>query len=505
MGLLQRLSRPAGGHQALAQRQVGLPDRRRVVDLQRERERFTQIGQALIQLTAPDPARSQDGQCERPDRGRTGLPGVRDGLLGVADGLLVVGAQHQALGHRLQYPGAFGRGGRTRHQTGRFLVRGTGGLLVGGGQRVAALAFEEYGRTRRLGGPVDVKQGLGHQGDGPRVVPGGGGRLGGVEQELMTRHTGRHRCARGHRPHPQHPFVLDVGRRGGTGPLREVGRQAGGRQCLRGFARGLPVPGQLRRVGRRIVRRRAPAVLERPGGAAVQPGTLAGQHRAEHRLLRQLVTETVAVGRRHQQEVVHRLAQRLLQYVVRETGDGGEQQVVAGAADHGGRTQHLSRGGSQPGEAGVQRIAHGRRKAAGPAVGGEQFLGEEGVPLRPAEEVVHEGRGGALPEEFAHLPLHLGTGQRRQPQPVHLPVAGQFGEQCADRMAGDQLVAPHGDDQQDGVLAQYAGEEREQVTGGPVGPVQVLDDRHGGLALSGEQIRDPAEEASAVPDPGGRR
>src|SRR6266545_3873619 len=65
-------------------------------------------------------------------------------------------------------------------------------------------------------------------------------------------------------------------------------------------------------------------------------------------------------------------------------------------------------------------------------------------------------------------------------------------------MAAVQLVGAVGRDQQDPFLAQVPGEEAQQVTGGLVGPMDVLDDQDGGrpppepVEDAEEQFEEPA-------------
>ena len=61
-------------------------------------------------------------------------------------------------------------------------------------------------------------------------------------------------------------------------------------------------------------------------------------------------------------------------------------------------------------------------------------------------------------------------------------AAGQLGEQGAQRVAAVQVVAPIRDDQRDGCRRRRPGQEGDQIPGGPIGPVCVLDDQEDGAA-----------------------
>ncbi len=55
-----------------------------------------------------------------------------------------------------------------------------------------------------------------------------------------------------------------------------------------------------------------------------------------------------------------------------------------------------------------------------------------------------------------------------------------LGQPAGQRMTPMELVGPEGPDDQQPLVAGVAGEEREQVAGGAIGPVEVLDDQQDG-------------------------
>ena len=63
----------------------------------------------------------------------------------------------------------------------------------------------------------------------------------------------------------------------------------------------------------------------------------------------------------------------------------------------------------------------------------------------------------------------------------------ELGQQRAQRVAAVQLVGAVGEQQQQPLLAQAAGQEGDECPGRAVGPVQVLQDQHHGLRLA-EQV-----------------
>ncbi len=95
-----------------------------------------------------------------------------------------------------------------------------------------------------------------------------------------------------------------------------------------------------------------------------------------------------------------------------------------------------------------------------------------GAPSRPADELVH---GGGR--------------QRREVDVVEPGDARPDGEGVVERVPAVQVVGAIADDEADRRAEAAGQQQREQVAGGVVGPVHVLDDDEGGLrrAARGEQ------------------
>jgi hypothetical protein len=74
---------------------------------------------------------------------------------------------------------------------------------------------------------------------------------------------------------------------------------------------------------------------------------------------------------------------------------------------------------------------------------------------------------------------HRPAGQGRQPQSAHRGRAGEVAGEQLHRVQGADLIVAVGDDQQGGSDPDPPGQEAEQVQGGLVGPVDVLDHQHG--------------------------
>ena len=130
----------------------------------------------------------------------------------------------------------------------------------------------------------------------------------------------------------------------------------------------------------------------------MQPHPLAGQQVGEHRLAQQRVPEAVApVVGDHQQVVVHRLGQRLLQLAGREPADGGHQLVPHPAAGDGGDPQHLLGGRGPLLHPRQQDVGQPERQRLAVQPGGEQLLGVEGVALGAGDDVVDRATRAAPP------------------------------------------------------------------------------------------------------------
>jgi hypothetical protein len=120
---------------------------------------------------------------------------------------------------------------------------------------------------------------------------------------------------------------------------------------------------------------------------------------------------------------------------------------------------------------------------------GQQLLGVEGVALRA------RGDGG---RELGRLPagppreqqLDLVRVQRPQLQPGRRPGAEQLPRHPRQPVVGAQLVAAVGGDDQDAPAGDGVGQEDDQVQGGGVGPVRVLEHQQQRPPLLAEPVED---------------
>ena len=151
------------------------------------------------------------------------------------------------------------------------------------------------------------------------------------------------------------------------------------------------------------------------------------------------------------------------------------RDLPAGHRDH---RQHLPRMIGQRRHPATQQVAQGRWKLvrAGPH-DRQQLLGEERVALRPGEHAVHQVGGWDGSEDADQLRLRLGLVQPGQVDAFDPAAAIQFGQVGPEPLLA-WLVVAVGDHQQQPLPPQVADQERQQVAGGAVGPVQILDHQH---------------------------
>ncbi len=148
-----------------------------------------------------------------------------------------------------------------------------------------------------------------------------------------------------------------------------------------------------------------------------------------------------------------------------------------GRGDH--PQQLLGRGGERL-HAHHQRVAQRLGQGVPVAVGGgcQQLLGEERVAAGALEEGVGDRARGVRAEDPEQLGAQLEPRERldlEAPDPLE---ALHVGEERPQRVAAVQLVRAVGRDQHEPLAPRGAQQEREEVAGRAVGPVEVLDDEH---------------------------
>jgi hypothetical protein len=231
----------------------------------------------------------------------------------------------------------------------------------------------------------------------------------------------------------------------------------------------------------------------------VQSGALAGQQAGVDGLLEQGVAKLVAVLTKpgHQQLLGHRRPQRLGLFPIAQAGDGGQQPMGHPPAGHRGRPEHVPGRLGQRLDAALQQVPQGlgQRIGARPHRR-QQLLGEERVALRAGEHGIHQVGGRRRPKDCAQLGQRLGPLEARQLQTLDRTGPAKLG-QVGPRPRPPGLVAAVGDHQQHPLAAQVSDQERQQVAGRAVGPVQVLDHQQQRclLAEAADQTQQQLEQA----------
>ncbi len=233
------------------------------------------------------------------------------------------------------------------------------------------------------------------------------------------------------------------------------------------------------------------------GEAAVEPGPFPGQQVVADGLADQGVPEAVAVavGGRGEDAGVDGGAQGLDEIVLAEPGDGGEQPVLDGGAALGDDPDDPLGALRQVLDPDQEQVAQGVGETGAAAlVGGDgELLDEEGVAVGAFEDVVDAVRFGFAGEDAGDLPVHLLAAEAAQFDAVDGAQPVEFGEEGAQRVAAVDVVGAVGGEDDQAAGAQGAEQIGEQMAGGGVGPVQVLQDEDDGV-LGGDPFQQAGGE-----------
>ena len=240
-----------------------------------------------------------------------------------------------------------------------------------------------------------------------------------------------------------------------------------GRVPVPGLLAGRPAGQHQRRVGR-----------DDFGEPAVHLARLAGQQLVVDRLADQGVPEDVAVGLGPQHVGRHRRAQRPAERGAVEAGDRGQQPVTDLVAARAGDPDHLLGLFRQPPQPGHQQVVQGlRQPRAGLAVP-HQRLGEQRVALGPFVHRRQQLVGRLAADDLGHQPAGVLAAEPAEVHPGDPFDPVELGQQRPQRMRAVQVVGPVGGHDQHAVQRPLiADQEGQQVPGGLVGPVHVLDDQ----------------------------
>ena len=216
---------------------------------------------------------------------------------------------------------------------------------------------------------------------------------------------------------------------------------------------------------------------QRGCGRFVQPLALAGEQLVVHGFAHQRVAEPASLALQHQDLVGDGLAQRLADLADRPPGHGRQQPIVDRAADQRCLTQHGLDRLRKPGDAGEDRVANGVRERTRTRPHREQLLGVERVALGTGQDVVDDRVSRHPPGDASQEHGQLAAGHPGDLDVLDRRAAGQLAEQRPHRVATVDVVGSVADHQRNLRRTQVASQERDEVPGRRIGPMQVLD-RH---------------------------
>ena len=212
-------------------------------------------------------------------------------------------------------------------------------------------------------------------------------------------------------------------------------------------------------------------------------GPLAGQKIGVDGVAHERVTERQAVLILQKHGARNRLAKRVVELGTTQLTQLGQQLMVHPLAADSGQPQRLARLFGERLDPDHQSVPQslGNHPALGRCV--EELLGEERIAVGPREQVVHQRFRGPLPGDRLHQLRHLGSGERIELDALDTLSALLLGEEWTQRVTAVKLVASVSADDHQANTPRVAGQERDEIPGGAVGPVEILDQEQHGRPL----------------------
>ena len=219
--------------------------------------------------------------------------------------------------------------------------------------------------------------------------------------------------------------------------------------------------------------------LREPG---VHPATLTGQQVLVHRFANKRVPERITLGVGQQHVGGDRRPQRVLEVVIAEPARRTQQRMPGAVTGGAGDPQHVLGLVGQPLHPGEDQVT---QRLGQVVVTAHQFLDEQRIALAAREHPVHPCRFRLTAEDRREELRRFAAGQPGQIGPLHPGQPGELGQQRPQRVGAVQLVgAERADDQHPRQRPLVADQERQQIPGRAVGPVQILDEQHDRPALA---------------------
>ena len=221
----------------------------------------------------------------------------------------------------------------------------------------------------------------------------------------------------------------------------------------------------------------------------MQRQPLTGQKLVVHRLLQEAVAELhdlVIAGK--QQLAIDCLPQGRGELRLLHLRHRCQDVVPCGLTGHGDHSQEIPGRIRESTDPGQQRLAKREADALLASLrDGEELLREEGVPAAAVVEPRDKGAIGRTAENARQLVMDFVACEGRELEAIHLPAPSQLGEQVQKRMPLVQLVGAVRPDQHHATLGQVSYQEAQQVAGGPIRPMQVLQ-RNDGHGIGGNAL-----------------
>ncbi len=189
------------------------------------------------------------------------------------------------------------------------------------------------------------------------------------------------------------------------------------------------------------------------------------------------MTERVTVLVDQQQVMLPGGAQTRVEDVGGDLDGGGQQPVADPASADGSRPHDLLGALVESIEAGEQQFVE-RRWHVPLAGGGGELFGEERVAVGPFQHGTDQPIRWLRPEDAAELLGDVAGTEGCQPDVVDALDPLEFGEQPAQWIAALQVVGAVRRHQQHAGKLRASGENRQQIAGRSVRPMDVLDDEH---------------------------
>ena len=232
--------------------------------------------------------------------------------------------------------------------------------------------------------------------------------------------------------------------------------------------------------------------LQRGRDGSVETSPLGRQRRLVGDLADERMSNSICVRRRvhDQQASVHRGAHRRLDRRLIELDHRGQQLRIGVPADGGQRREHLSARRVKARDVSLDEL----REKGGDGVTGEvcgnDLLGEQRVALASSHELVHERWRRGEAQHRSGLHRYRVAIEAVELDALDATHAAELGDSTAQVRVANELVSTVGADEHDLFVDKAPGEMLEQVPGGGIRPLEIVEADDGG-ALRAQLADEP--------------